>query len=72
MVKKSINQLNYIRLNYLDYNNGLLYDIVDFSLYKIKQCAHTFLSRRFNFDGTTTDSSDRFSYKVNIDFCGIP
>lgn len=55
----------------LDNDDGLLYNIVDFGLNQVKQCAHTTLGCLLHLDGTTADSTHRLPHKVDINFSCI-
>jgi hypothetical protein len=56
----------------LDDNDCFLHNVVDASINQIQQNIDTTFRRFLDLDGTSSNSSDGFSNKVDINFTGIP
>lgn len=57
--------------SYLDNNNGFLNHVAHTCVDQIQKDINAALRCLFNLDGTTTNSIDRLSYKINIYFIGV-
>merc|ERR1719494_1505970 len=55
----------------LDHHHRLLHHVVDLGLDQVKQGGHTPLSTLLHLDCTSTNGSNRFANKVDIDLCCI-
>jgi hypothetical protein len=56
---------------YLNDDDGLLDDVVDFVFDQIQQGSNATLSRRRNLDAAATNGANRFAHKIHINFIRI-
>jgi hypothetical protein len=55
----------------LDNNNSFLHHIINFYLYQLKQNTDAPLSSSLQFNSTSSNSTNSFTHKININLCRI-
>uniref|UniRef100_A0A915LB25 Uncharacterized protein n=1 Tax=Romanomermis culicivorax TaxID=13658 RepID=A0A915LB25_ROMCU len=61
-----------VSFDYFDNDNGLLNDVVDFSLYQIQQGLDASFGRLFNFNSATSNGTDGFPNEIDVNLSSVP